>query len=312
MADRTTLKSTTPGAIPGTDLLDVNSGHLQRLMDVAKWNLTSVTGGANAVSAVVDPVLPANGLKSGMNFAITWTRDNTGAVTLTLPQQAPKPVVKADGTAIVAGDILTGLTTALYYDGSRFKVMGILGNESTALVKERRTYFANAVWNKPANTRQDQLIIIEAWGGGQSGSTDGGGDGGCYMRREFVASELPNSLAITIGVGGQYGGSDHVNGADTAIGTLVRAYGGGRKGNRDMGVFSGGIGARASAGANPAIPPTPATFGGGGGNGQFTSNNGQSQFGGNGGAYDQPGLVPGGGGGARANGAGGKVQIWVT
>lgn len=198
------------------------------------------------------------------------------------------------------------------------------------------TYGTSGTFTKPAGATRIQVTLV---GGGAGGarytraSRPGGGCGGWTKWYEFLAADVPASVAITVGAGGAGGTADGVlggNGTESRFGDLLVAGGGqctaggalpgygtelyydgsGGKGgnstdgggpaaNGGNGPFSSGgvVGAAASGadGGNGASPPTNLIGpGSGGAGGQYKSGAGDGGDGGHGG-------YPGGGAGGGGN-----------
>lgn len=145
-----------------------------------------------------------------------------------------------------------------------------------------QVFAANGTWNKPTSFNP-AVVMVRVWGaggGGGGGSSlatatvtkgGGGGGGGCFVERIFRASDLGDTVSVTIGAGGSVGtgataggsGGDGGVGGNTTFGALLTGYGGG-----------GGRG-----GQNSAL----ATGGGGGGGGHSAGTSASAAVGGNGG-----------------------------
>lgn len=335
MATRDTTKSTTPGAFTGDDFLDEVAANTKTLYDAAHFPLTSVGGTANAVTAVLDPDFDADGLVDGMLFSLTWATANTGGMTLAINGGAAVPVLDAEGGALIAGAVASGLRSLVEYVGGNFRVLSpLLAGAAAGAWSYYIAITASQTWSKPAWLEDDQIITVEMWGGGAGGGNSalrGGGGGGGYVRRQFRAADVPSSVSISIGAGGAIG----AQGGNTTFGALLTAYGGGTstsdKGGAGASPWAKGANdSTSSAAADPATlwhggngaqylagnaTGGRAIFGGGGGaavaSGGGQTGAGVSIFGGNGGAVDTPGSAPGGGGGKQAVGARGEVRIWI-
>lgn len=81
-------------------------------------------------------------------------------------------------------------------------------------------FFQSGTWIKPRNASQAYIVLIGAGGGGRAGtSADGGGGGGSGAISTWFGSaiHLPDSMAVTVGVGGTTG----VAGGSTALSAFV-------------------------------------------------------------------------------------------
>lgn len=128
-------------------------------------------------------------------------------------------------------------------------------------------FTASGTWNKPTGP---SFVLVEVWGAGAGGgsgrkgaasSTRTGGSGGgagAYVAAIFAISELPSSVTVTIGAGGQGGASQASaatngnagnNGGDTTFGSFIIAKGGAAGG--------GGTGAQVTGGAGGAAMDVP-------------------------------------------------------
>jgi hypothetical protein len=317
MATRTTLKSTTPGAITGDAYMDNVAAHVTAFWNAANLPLTGIAGTANDVTAVVDPALDA-GLAAGMGFSFTPAAGNTGAMTMKIGAETAVDLVAADGSALAAGAVLTTTLYQLLFDGTRLRIVSTPGADQTGAVLVYDVHTSSGTSVKPAGFPDDGLLVIEAWGGGGGGNNNGGGvfgaggGGGAYNMKVYRGFDHGPTETVTIGAGGAIG----ANGGNTSIGALCDAFGGainlgarggGGGGQQSAGFQSAGgrpFGAAASTGASAnagggasgnLIPGGDGIFGGGGGGG------------GGGGSVKGPGGASlyggGGGGGADTNGA---------
>jgi hypothetical protein len=177
-------------------------------------------------------------------------------------------------------------------------------------------YTANNTWTKPSF---GSFALVTIWGGGGSGGRNAyatGGGGGACVQRLYRLSELPSSVAITIGAGGagRSGNGDGNTGGTTTFGSLLSAYGGAGGDATDNsstattlrgGGGGGSLGAGSSAtggnghgpsligadGAGHSIAVGKGDFGGGGGGASINNQNGGTAYWG------------GGGGGGRDSGS---------
>ncbi len=61
---------------------------------------------------------------TGFQVSVTFTNANTGASTINFNSLGTKSIVKGVSTALVSGDIPTGTTLLLLYDGTNFVIVG--------------------------------------------------------------------------------------------------------------------------------------------------------------------------------------------
>lgn len=102
-------------------------------------NTVSLIGsisGTDTITGSLSPTLTA--YAAGQMFWFVAAGDNTGAVTLNINSLGAKNVTKAGSVALSAGEIKSGQTVAVIYDGTRFQVVnpaliGISNTNTTAL-----------------------------------------------------------------------------------------------------------------------------------------------------------------------------------
>lgn len=331
MAVRTPL-----GADPsGPDLITHVNERVKSLFDASRLPLTDVAGTGDAVTATLDPALDGDGLVDGMTFGITWGAANTGGVTLAINGGSALPVLDAEGLALAAGVLASGLRSTLEYVGGDFRILSTMGGDASF---GRYTWVltASGTWTAP-DLPDDTPVFVEAWGGGGGGGTGGGG-GGAYACRMIRLADLGASVTCTIGAGGSSSGTA---GGNTSFGSFLTAYGGGggptsggggggtnAAGSQGTGAAAGGFlggGAGGASGINPGGDATASEGGGGGGVGGTAAGGravfgggggapgagGASKYAGNGGTVSVAGTAPAGGGGVGAAGARGEIRIWI-
>ena len=103
---------------------------------------------------------------------------------------------------------------------------------------DHQVFTANGTWTKPAGVKTDSVVKVQMWGGGGSGCTGSGsnssGAGGGYSEFQFLASDLPATVPVTVGAshpGTTGNGSVSNVGNDSTFGTYQHARGGGRRSN---------------------------------------------------------------------------------
>lgn len=325
-----TLGITKGSTVPkptGVAFLDEYGEHIETLYETGSRPLTAVGGTANVVTATMTVDLTAAGLVDGLCVSITWIAANTAGVTLAINGGAAIPVLDATGAALTAGVITPGLTSLLRYTSGNWRVISGFGAAGAAVGPSYQVFTASGTWTKPAGYDPNTTVLVQAWGGGGGGARSSisnsgrGGGGGGYMERMFRMSELPASVAVTIGAGGAAGalnGGLSGAGGNTTFGSLLTAFGGGASWGEasSTAVAAGGGGGENAAGGNGAtggingvggrpgggsgsaaaggltVCDALTIFGGGGGRGgNTTSSAGFAVYGGGGGGG---GSAPGG------------------
>ena len=344
MAIRDTFNSGTAGAVTGDAYMDQTAAHLKVLYDNSAIKLTSVAGTANAVTAILDPVLDVGGLVDGMKFTLTWAASNTIGVTLAINGGAALSVLDSGGIALIAGSTAAGLRSLLEYVGGAFRVLSpLLSGAGAGAARYYSQFTANGTWTKPAGLDDDTMVTVEAWGAGGGGGanlTGGGGGGGRCEIWRFRLGDLPASVAVTVPAGGAINNA----GSSTTFGSLLTARGGGAgvngaNGNGGYGsgpYAAGALGAVGGTGGTTGGPGAASfndnTGGGGGGGGSSGAGSGgssvngggggegggggspgagQSVRAGNGGVATAAGSAPSGGGGRNAAGGRGELRVWI-
>lgn len=112
------------GLAVGTDATDAPT--LSQVQSTTVKLIASVSG-ADTITGSLTPSLAA--YAAGQMFYFVAAGDNTGAVTLNINSLGAKNVTKNGTTALSAGDIKSGQTVAVIYDGTRFQVI----NSATSL-----------------------------------------------------------------------------------------------------------------------------------------------------------------------------------
>lgn len=175
-------------------------------------------------------------------------------------------------------------------------------------------FTSSGTWNKAGEAKTVCVELIGTGGGGASGAIDDtgsgdarggpGGGGGAHTIWSFNADDLPSSVSITIGAGGDgaaantgvgTSGSAGSDGGATSFGSLIELPGG--KGGGTTGDISGGIGGGVESRTGPLSSANVIGFQGAN---SSSADGGNAEHGG------------GGGGSAPLDAAGGKggSAIW--
>lgn len=96
---------------------------LGQVQDSAATYLTSVAG-TNTITASVSGL---TAYAAGQTFRFVAAGANTGAVTININSIGAKAVTKQGTTALVSGDIVSGSTVAITYDGTQFQLDPVPG-----------------------------------------------------------------------------------------------------------------------------------------------------------------------------------------
>src|SRR5262249_49751540 len=137
----------------------------------------------------------------------------------------------------------------LYTDDIGFVQLDDRGNPVLSLppiMADKQTFFADGTWRKPKNftPRFVRVFLRGAGGGGGAGAElasatvawgGGGGGGGCCLVRDFLASDVTDTVVVDVGTGGTAGapgsagaaGGDGGAGGSSTFGSYMTAYGGG-------------------------------------------------------------------------------------
>ena len=106
------------GLAVGTDATDASTlGQVQSTV----VKLIGSVSGTDTITGSLTPSLAA--YAAGQMFYFVAAGDNTGAVTLNINSLGAKNVTKNGTTALVAGEIKSGQTVAVIYDGTRFQIV---------------------------------------------------------------------------------------------------------------------------------------------------------------------------------------------
>lgn len=90
--------------------------------------------GTNTVTATLSPAITA--LATGMTVRIKAGSTNTGAATLNLNAIGAKSITRADGSALIAGDMVANGIYTLVYDGTSFILQNASAPQIAGLTEE--------------------------------------------------------------------------------------------------------------------------------------------------------------------------------
>lgn len=131
------------GLAVGTDATDAAT--LAQVQSTTAKLIGSVSG-TDTITGSLTPSLAA--YAAGQMFYFVAAGDNTGAVTLNINSLGAKNVTKGGTTALSAGDIKSGQTVAVIYDGTRFQILSVTTGDIT--------FSANTI--STANTNQNMIL----------------------------------------------------------------------------------------------------------------------------------------------------------
>jgi hypothetical protein len=102
-------------------------------------------GVANAY--VANPAIPITEYNVGLHIVLQAANANTGVSTLNVSGLGVKEIVRSDGTALQAGDIVDGQMLDMTYDGNKFQLAMAFADISPAGIAEKIAAAGNIVVN---------------------------------------------------------------------------------------------------------------------------------------------------------------------
>lgn len=255
---------------------------------------------------------------------------------------------------IIVGNIFDTNTSGTISDsGTSTIISGNVPGSANSKGSDYQLFTSNGTWTKSSGAGANSTVLVQIWGGGGAGGAGigaagtsagggGGGGGGSYMERIYRASELTDTVTVTVGAAVNGGSGTGGAGNNSTFGSYLTSYGGGGGGKGQhsatdgWGGGGGGAGNRAkgTAGAD-GVGTTGAggeggrilgggvgvssNFGGGGGATRVTANDpGESTYGGGGGGPGSQNTQStgysvyggGGGGGGSLAGSTGATSIF--
>lgn len=314
------------------------SAGLSTLPSTSFVHYGSDAGAANAL--VVDVVPSITSYADGHIFEITPAHTTTTTTpTVNIDGVGVKSIVRPDGTALMAGEIMQGAKALFAYDSALGKVVllgvskpyvdaAVAGVSTSGTLVNVQTFSASGTYTRSAGVTAAVAYVVSGGGGGggcPAGSNNvmAGGGGGGEVRLVKFAPSATHTITVGAGGTGVANANGNAGGASSIGGGVCTANGG--LGGKSSGNGSGG----GSAGTGGTGGAALGASRGGGNYGSL----GQGMGGGNTfgpGAPPQhtspgagiPGETPGAGGSgangnnntggalAGGNGAGGIVIIW--
>lgn len=127
----------------GTSATDAaNLGQVQ----TSTAKLIASISGTDTITGSLSPALTA--YAAGQMFYFVAAGDNTGAVTLNINSLGAKSITKFGSTALLAGEIKSGQTVVIVYDGTRFQTVSVPTGDIT--------FSANTI--STASTNQNMIL----------------------------------------------------------------------------------------------------------------------------------------------------------
>lgn len=286
----------------GTD-----TAQLAKAIRSGALNYRGAGGSPNALTVSLDPVPLSLTEIIGAPLKIKLATTSTAAATMNVNALGAVPIVKTDGSATAARDLIAGAIVELIYDGANFQITNVAGGAATLLDTQIFTSVGPLSWTCPADGFYEITVIAAgAGGGGNNGTTQGasGGNGGgaAVGRFPYTKGQVVVGFVGQGGAGGAGGGGTGAAGQSSTFGGVIAAScgnGGLASGNVNGG---GGVGSGGEINFVGMTPQTGGTtlFGGPGAHGPLGMGSG-----GNAGS----GVQHGSGFGAGGSGAGPSTSL---
>ncbi len=146
--------------------------------DYARSNMSAIkkyaedTGGAlaaggtaNALTVTTKQVLDAAHVTDGLRLMVKATADNDSATVTFAPDGlTARNIKRADGSALVAGLIKSGMYLDLVYNLSATEWR--CANIPPGGAVDYQAFTSGGTWTKPTGISANAITIIEAWGAG--------------------------------------------------------------------------------------------------------------------------------------------------
>jgi hypothetical protein len=152
------------------------------------------TGSANALVATYSPAVTV--YRTGMVITVTAAASNTGAATINVNGLGTKSIVRSDGAALRAGDIRSGQTVHLDYNGTNFRIVGLVASQTPSLASAAGLTIKNNTgtpntqvdWSVASAILVDPSTGAPQWTGAASGTINLGTTGAGALDTGSIAN----------------------------------------------------------------------------------------------------------------------------
>lgn len=151
----------------------VNNGARALEGIIARWDKDtngSITPGGTADVITIAANQTLSAYYDGLVIAFEAAGTNTGAVTVNVDALGDKAIVKPDGSAMAAGDIVSGSKVIIIYDGTNFQIVSFFADFTQSTLAEE---WATKVTGVVASSEYSS----KAYAIGGTGVTDTAGKG---------------------------------------------------------------------------------------------------------------------------------------
>lgn len=218
----------------GTDATD--SANLSQVQSTVV-KLIGTISGADTITGSLVPALTA--YAAGQMFYFVAAGDNTGAVTLNINSLGAKNVTKNGTTALSAGDIKSGQTVVVIYDGTQFQVVST--TSLTGVTGASNTNLGVAAGDSYTTAIQNVAIGVDALTAATSGSASTAV--GYKALEDMTTGSGGNTDTYNVGIG-------HRSGSNVTTGYGVTCVGGNAGNGLTTATFSTAVGFEAGVTGN--------------------------------------------------------------
>lgn len=132
---------------------------MAQMQDQGGVYVATVAGTADAITLTPSPAITA--YAAGQRFAFIASGTNTTTVTIATSGLATRAVTKEGSTALVAGDIVSGVLVIVQDDGTRYQLVSVGG---VATKHGANTFTKTQTWSKGADVASDTAVTLGADG----------------------------------------------------------------------------------------------------------------------------------------------------